>query len=160
MDILDVEILNLWKNLNKWNVKYIMVGGFATNLHGFQRTTGDLDLWIKDSVENRKQLRNALRESGLGDIDSVETMTFLHGWSAFSLDSGFEIDIMTSLKGFEQSAFDYCFEIAPIAVVYDVPIKFLHLNQLIEAKKASGRPKDLIDIQELEKIKRENLPPG
>lgn len=49
--------------------------------------------------------------------------------------------------------FDECFQLAPTALIDDVPVKFLHINQLIEAKKASGRPKDLIDIAELEKIR-------
>jgi hypothetical protein len=48
MDILDNELLNFWKSLNEFDVKYIMIGGFAVNLHGFSRTTGDLDMWLKD----------------------------------------------------------------------------------------------------------------
>ncbi len=39
MEILDHDLLNLWEKLNEFKVKYIMVGGFATNLHGFSRTT-------------------------------------------------------------------------------------------------------------------------
>ena len=54
MDILDEEILSLWSLLNKNNVAYIMVGGFATTLHGFNRNTADIDLWIKDTKNNRQ----------------------------------------------------------------------------------------------------------
>jgi hypothetical protein len=39
-----------------------MVGGVATNLHGFQRTTDDIDVWIEDTVDNRNRLRVAMRE--------------------------------------------------------------------------------------------------
>lgn len=156
MDVLDEEILKLWKLLLKYNVQYIMVGGFATNLHGFQRTTADLDLWIKDTLENRIKLRAVLKELEIGDFATIETVKLLPGWSTICLNSGFEIDIMTSLKGFEQESFDECYRIAPTAVVFTIPVKFLHLNQLIEAKKASARPKDLIDIIELEKIRNEN----
>ena len=155
MDILDEEILNLWNLLHKHHVQYIMVGGFATNLHGFQRTTGDLDIWIKDTLENRKKLRNTLNELGIGDLSSIETTQFLTGWSSINLNSGFELDVMTSLKGFEQSTFDECLKIAPTAYIFDIPVKFLHLNQLIEAKKASARPKDLLDVMELEKLKKD-----
>lgn len=153
MDILDEELLDLWRLLHLHNVQYIMVGGFATNLHGFQRITADLDLWIKDTAENRKQFRNVLKELNIGDFESIETMQFLPGWSSIMINSGFELDIMTSLKGFEQNTFDDCYKMAPIAHIENIPVKFLHINHLIEAKKASARNKDLIDIAELEKIK-------
>lgn len=153
MDILDEEILTLWKLLHENEVKYIMVGGFATNLHGFQRTTGDIDLWIKDTRVNRKKFRNVLKQLGMGDFDSIETTDLIPGWSTLNLNSGFELDVMTSLKGFAQENFDACFLVAPTAVIHNIPVKFLHLNQLIESKKKSGRPKDLIDIIELEKLR-------
>lgn len=54
MDVLDEELLNFWKTMDTWKVQYIMVGGFATNLHGFSRMTADLDIWIKDTPDNRK----------------------------------------------------------------------------------------------------------
>lgn len=49
MDIFDEEILKFWKALADNRVKYIMIGGYATNIHGFQRYTGDMDIWIEDS---------------------------------------------------------------------------------------------------------------
>ena len=153
MDILDEEVLRLWQCLDENEVKYIMIGGFATNLHGFQRTTGDLDLWIKDSLENRKKLRECFKKIGLGDFESIETIELIPGWTTLHFDSGFELDIMTSIKGFNQAKFDECYNIAPTAIIHNIPVKFLHLNQLIEAKKASGRPKDLLDVIELEKIR-------
>ena len=60
MDVLDDELLQFWKGLNNNNVRYIMVGGFATRFHGFDRSTDDLDLWLEDTVENRRRLRAAL----------------------------------------------------------------------------------------------------
>lgn len=152
MDILDDEILKLWKKLYQHNVQYIMIGGFATNLHGYSRTTADLDIWIKDTLENRQQLRKTLADLGLGDFSAIETMDFIPGWSSISLSSGFELDIMTEIRGFPQNEFDDCYKISPTAILYDIPVKFLHLNKLIEAKKAAGREKDILDISELKRI--------
>lgn len=152
MDILDEEIINLWKSLDKHGVLYIMIGGFATNLHGFQRTTGDIDLWIKDTKENKKKLGIVLRELEVADYPNIENMDFAPGWSAIHLDSGFELDIMTFIKGFDKNTFDECYKLSPTAIIQDTPVRFLHINQLIEAKKASGRLKDLLDVEELEKI--------
>src|SRR4051794_29257924 len=117
MDILDEEILKLWRLLYQRNVKYIMVGGFATNLHGFARTTADLDLWIEDTIENRKNLGRVLLELDLGNFDSIETMHFLPGGSAIPMSSGFELDIMTQLKSLKEQNFHESYDKAPIAVI-------------------------------------------
>ena len=44
-----------------------MVGGFATNIHGYQRYTGDMDIWIEDTIGNRNNLRAAFKEADMGD---------------------------------------------------------------------------------------------
>jgi len=72
VDIFDEGILNFWKALEEFNVKYIMVGGYATNLHGFQRFTGDLDIWLKDDIENRKALRKAFLKCDMGDYPMID----------------------------------------------------------------------------------------
>ena len=61
MDIFDEELLNFWRTLNRFNVNYIMVGGVATNLNGYQRSTLDIDVWIEDTKENRLKFRGAFR---------------------------------------------------------------------------------------------------
>lgn len=154
MDMLDEGILNLWRNMYAFDVTYIMVGGFATNLHGFSRTTADCDIWIKDTPVNRKNLRYALEKNEGLDFNAVERMEFVPGWSSIQLQSGLSLDIMTYLKGFPQESFDACYDKASEASLYNLTIRFLHINHLIEAKKQAGRPKDLIDIIELEKIQK------
>jgi hypothetical protein len=151
MDIYDDEIMLMWRTLAKHQVRYIMIGGFAVNYHGFSRTTGDLDLWIEDTIENRKRLGAAFEEVFSGDFSSFETMQFIPGWTSFRFDSGFEIDIMTEVKGLGQENFNECFELAPVTEVMSVPVRFLHYNHLMRAKQAAGRPRDLWDIEELKK---------
>lgn len=60
--MLDDELLRFWEALNENNVRYIMVGGFATRFHGFNRSTDDLDMWLEDTLENRKNLRRAFNQ--------------------------------------------------------------------------------------------------
>ena len=153
MDILDEDILSMWFYLDKHNVKFIMIGGFATNLHGFQRFTGDCDIWLKDTLENRKNLRAALHEYGLSDMESLETLDFVPGWSSIMLIDGYELDILTEVKGLENIPFDECFDLASIAELNGTKVPFLHINHLIRSKQATARPKDLLDIIELEKIR-------
>lgn len=57
MDVFNGELLRFWTAMKNNNVLYIMVGGIATHLHGFQRTTEDIDVWIKDTLDNRINMR-------------------------------------------------------------------------------------------------------
>jgi hypothetical protein len=91
----------------------------------------------------------------MGDYESIETMQFIPGWVEFPLANGFNLDIQTSLKGVENS-FEECLQIAPRFTIDDVTIHFLHINQLIANKKAVMRPKDKMDVVELERIKKLN----
>lgn len=154
MDIFDEEVLRLWKCFSANKLEYIMVGGFATNLHGYSRTTADMDIWIKDSSDNREKLNKSLLDFGYGEIPNIEKLEFIPGWTSLRLTSGLELDIMTYLKGFPQERFEECMQYASTASLFGIEIFFLHLNHLIEAKKATARNKDLIDIDELEKIKK------
>jgi hypothetical protein len=155
MDILDEEILELWRLLNENKVDYIMVGGFATTLHGFSRNTADIDIWIRDTLENRQALRKTLKDLEIGDFQSIESTQFIPGFTSIILNSGIELDIMTSLIAFDQIQFEECFKLSPIADIEGIPVRFLHINQLIESKRAAGRAKDLIDIEELERIRKD-----
>jgi len=154
MDMLDDELLRFWKALNNNNVRYIMVGGFATRFHGFNRITDDLDMWLEDTVENRKNLRKSFQVLGYGDFSSLETMQFVPGWTNFYLGGGIELDIMTNMKGLEGIAFSECLNKASIADLEGVKVPFLHINHLIENKRIVNRPKDQIDVIELEKIRK------
>jgi hypothetical protein len=131
-----------------------MVGGFATRFHGFNRNTDDLDIWLEDTLQNRKNLRKSFNELRYGDFPSFETMEFVPGWTSFYVGNMITLDIMTNMKGLEGYTFNECMDIASVADLDGVLIPFLHINQLILNKKAVDRPKDKIDVLELEKIKK------
>ena len=152
MDFLDEDLIHFWTILNKYSVQYIMVGGFAVNLYGYTRATNDIDLLIKDDIVNRQKLAGAFSELGFGNI-SFETLQFVPGWTNFYIGAGIQLDIMTSLKGVDLS-FDECLQMAPVAEIEGVMVPFLHINHLIQNKKVVNRPKDQIDVMELEKIKK------
>jgi hypothetical protein len=152
VDIFDEEIIKFWKSLQDNNVQYIMVGGYATNLHGYQRFTGDLDIWIKDTLENRQLLRKAFKDCDMGDYPMIEYMQFLPGWTDFHLNNGLRLDILIEMKGLEGYTFDECLEMASVANIENVNVPFLHINQLIENKKIVNRPKDQIDVLALQQI--------
>jgi hypothetical protein len=77
-------------------------------MNGFIRATKDSDLWLKDSLESRKNFRKAYAELGYGDFASLETMEFARGRTQFYIANGIILDIMTSMKGLENKSFDEC----------------------------------------------------
>jgi hypothetical protein len=83
----------------------------------------------------------------------LETIQFVLGLTDFRLNNGLHLDILTQMKGLEGFTFEECMSIATIATIENIDVPFLHLNQLIANKKAVNRPKDQIDVKELEKIK-------
>lgn len=154
MDMLNEGLLNFWKTLNNYNVIYLMVGGFAVRFNGYNRATDDVDLWLNDTPENRKNFRKAYAEAGYGDFASFETMQFVPGWTQFYVADGVILDIMTSMKGLEDVTFEDCYNQARVADLDGIKVPFLHINHLLANKKAVARPKDQLDVIELEKIKK------
>ena len=67
---------------------------------------------------------------------------------------GFKLDVMVNVKGLDDIGFNECFNYAIIAEIEEVPVRFLHYNHLIACKKAAGRPRNLLDIEELEKVQK------
>jgi hypothetical protein len=147
------EILNIWKVFNEKNVRYLTIGGLAVNIYGYTRNTGDIDILIEDTLENKKNLRLAFASIGIGDFPQIETMQFVAGFTDFTISYDLRLDVMTSVKGLENENFENLFQNATIVILQEVPVYFLDYDNLIKTKKACNRLKDQLDIEELEKLK-------
>jgi hypothetical protein len=79
-------------------------------------------------------------------------MQFVPGWVNFQIGNGIVLDVLIEIKGLESYSFDECFVFAYKANFDEFIVPFLHINHLIENKKAVNRPKDQLDVIELEKI--------
>lgn len=150
------QIIDVWKFLSENNVSYLTVGGFAVNIYGYGRNTGDIDILIEDTISNRQNLRNAIKQMGLGDFESIKTMQFIPGCTDFTLNINFKLDIMTSLKGLENQNFTALLEKANCIDIDGIPVFFIDYDSLIVSKKAVNRLKDQLDIEELEKVNNKN----
>jgi len=134
--------------LNNNNVEYLIVGGYAVILHGYRRPTGDMDIWVNQTKENYSRIVRAFNEFGLSIFDMTE-QNFLNSEIADVFSFGrppVSIEILTQLKGVK---FEDAFAIAQSFNEEDLFIRFIHINNLIQAKKAAGRYKDLDDIEKL-----------
>jgi len=79
-------------------------------------------------------------------------MQFIPGWTDFSLNYGLRLDIMTTVKGLEDKSFSSLLEDATIVKIGETPVYFIDYDNLIIAKKAANRPKDILDIEELNRL--------
>ncbi|SER79139.1 hypothetical protein [Pedobacter rhizosphaerae] len=73
------EMLLLLNTFQQFEVHYLIVGGFAVNRYGYNRTTGDLDIYLKDTQENRQNLISAIEEMGYGRYDMLLTIPIIAG---------------------------------------------------------------------------------
>ena len=138
--------------LHKWNVQYMLVGGVAVITYGYVRTTQDLDLLIYPSEENAEKMMNAMRDFGFGDA-GIPIEYFQRENAAVHI--GVEpnrIDFLTSLYGVSN---DVIFSNMQTVEYCNMTINIISKSDLIAAKKAAGRIKDLADVEELLKIEDE-----
>jgi hypothetical protein len=156
VDILGEEFLALINTFERNQLKYIIVGGFATYYHGYQRTTGDIDFWLKDDLENRAKLVESLDQMLYGRMEELLSVPFIAGYCEVMLDNGVYADFMNSILGFEQEDFDDSYHKATVTEINGISIRFLHMNDLIKSKESSSRPKDIDDAEQLKKIKDSN----
>jgi hypothetical protein len=134
--------------LNINGVRYILVGGYSVILHGHSRTTGDMDIWVDRTLENYKKIKSAFLQFGMPVFDMTQER-FLNDSLVDVFTFGrppVAIDIMISVLGLD---FNECFEKAIYFEDDNLQIRTIHINDLIDAKKASGRPKDLDDLENL-----------
>jgi hypothetical protein len=148
------EILLLLQTFYRYGVKYLLVGGFAVNRYGYKRTTGDIDIYLQDSKENRANLILALAEMGYGQFDMLMEVPIIAGYCEIMLDNGLYADLMTNIPGLQQSEFDEYYNKATIDQLGDYEIRFLHYQHLIQNKEATHRSKDLLDVEELKRIRK------
>jgi hypothetical protein len=148
-NILNDDFEEFIQCFNKAKVEYIVVGGYATIIHGYNRTTGDLDIWVHQSEENYRRIVKAFELFSMPLFDMTEEK-FMNNQEIDVFTFGRPpvcIDIMTKVKGLD---FDDVFLNAESREIEEELIaKVIHLNDLIKAKKASNRPKDQDDIEHL-----------
>lgn len=144
--MLNKDFKEFIKLLNKEKVEYLLVGGYAVILHGHVRFTGDIDFWINPTLENATRMVKVLKEFGFGKLD-VGVKDFTR--ENFVIQLGIHpnrIDVLTSLEGV---TFNKCYKNAEVFNIDNLSIKTISKKYLKINKRATGRHKDLDDLQNL-----------
>lgn len=155
MNILIEEHHFILKCLNKANVNYMLIGGYAVIYYGYERVTGDMDIWIELTNSNKKRLINALEYFGIIDehLQQLSLLDFTIPQEVIHIgQKPKRIDFLTKVS---RVNFEDAYKMANNFTINDLTVPIIHYNQLIISKTNTGRTKDLADIEELEKIKHQ-----
>jgi hypothetical protein len=132
--------------LNAKGVDYLVVGGYALAAHGHPRYTGDIDFWVRATPDNITRLLRSLDDFGFGSLGLTA--------SDFSTDTVVQlgqpprrIDLLTAIDGV---SFEDCFARREQVELAGVPLNIIGLADFKTNKRATGRLKDLADLESLD----------
>ena len=149
---MDFELPNDFKEflklLRAHDVKYLLIGGYAVALHGYVRSTNDIDFWVAMTQDNAERVVKLLREFGF-EVPELSSDLFLKRDQIVRM--GIEpvrIEVTTTISGVE---FEDCYPGRVETTLNDLPVTVINLRDLRINKEASGRLKDLADLENLPK---------
>ena len=137
------EFLSL---LNKHEVRYLLIGGYAVGIHGHVRATNDIDVWIDATKANARRTETAIREFGF-DVPELtaDRLIIPRKITRMGLPP-MRIEVLNTVSGI---AFAEAYPNRKLAQVGRLRIPVIGLEDLIKNKLAAGRAKDLADAEEL-----------
>ncbi len=130
--------------LDAHSARYLLIGGYAVNAFGYVRNTVDMDLWIASNADNQQKVLQAIRDFAfpaapddlLGEDDAMVRMGL----------PPLRIEVLKKISGVE---FEDCWPRRVVIEDDDLRIPTISLEDLKRNKLASGRKKDLLDLDEL-----------
>lgn len=148
-DALNADFRDLLDCLCSEGADFLIVGAYAVAFHGTPRATGDLDVFVRPTVDNAARVWRALarfgaslRERGVAESDFADPgMIYQIGLPPR------RIDILTEISGV---SFDEAWTSRVATTVDGFAVAFIGRDALIKNKRASGRAKDLLDVRLLQ----------
>jgi len=128
---------NIKNIFNKYNIEYMLLGGGAAILQGFNYTTEDVDIYPEKSKSNCEKIVLALQELGF-ELNDKQTKEVLQGKDFVQFDDPFEVDFVFSPDGFNSYKEAKKYK----KYIEDYPV--LSIDGIILSKKAANRKKDLL----------------
>ena len=147
---LEKDIIDFLGLCNKHEIKYLVISGYAVSIHGYPRSTKDIDVCIEMSHMNASNMVQVIKDFGFGSLNLTKD-DFLK--KHFITQLGFpplRIDILNDLDGV---SFEEAWKNKKIVKIENVPVNFIGYNELLIVKEKAGRPQDIAD---LDKLKRRN----
>ena len=132
--------------------EYLIVGAYALAGYGLARATGDIDILVKPDLGNSKKVYKALQVFG-APLTEIQPDTFSQPDIIFQMGvPPRRIDVITSITGV---SFEDAWAHRVTRRIEDLDLPVLSIDDLILNKTATGRPKDLVDVEWLKKRKNQ-----
>lgn len=129
------------------DVRFLVVGAYALAVHGRPRATGDLDLWVEPSPENARRVMRALAAFG-APLTQVSEQDFMTPGVVYQIGiAPGRVDILTELSGL---TFAEAWAGRVRRPFGGVEVDVIGRDAFVKNKRATGRPRDLADIHDLE----------
>lgn len=147
---MEIELPNDFKEflklLNSYQVEYLLIGGFAVGYHGYPRATNDMDVWVAVNQANADRLVAALNEFGFAG-SGISADLFLEDKKVIRMGHPpMRIEVLTGISGVDFAA---CYVQRIVGEIDGIPVNIINLGDLKHNKRASGRYKDLDDLEHL-----------
>jgi hypothetical protein len=144
---LPFDLIELLKEFDAAKVRYLVIGGHALGYHAVPRFTKDVDFWIGSNPEDLIRIETALRAFAAPEttIEAIRTLSGLD--VAWMGNPPLRFDFMKEVPG---GQFESSYSKRVTSRWQGVPVTIVALSDLIEIKRASGRPQDLVDVATLE----------
>jgi hypothetical protein len=144
--LLPPDFKEFLKLLKEYDVRYLLIGGYAVGYHGYPRATEDLDIWVAVHPDNAQKLVSVLKIFGFDDPILTPEL-FLQKPKIIRMGyPPMRLEITTSISGVE---FEECYESRITDKLDGVDVNLIDLKNLRKNKKASGRAKDIADLDNL-----------
>ncbi|MDX2030006.1 MAG: DUF6036 family nucleotidyltransferase [Blastocatellia bacterium] len=140
------DLLDILRVFNLYKVEYLIIGGYAVAFHAEPRFTKDLDILVRANASNARRVFQALRAFG-APLTGLSEKDFEEEGHFYQLGAPpLRVDILMSIDG---ATFSDAWDRRIEARIDDAQAFFISREDLISAKKAAGRPQDLLDVQSL-----------
>jgi hypothetical protein len=145
--LLPADFKDFLKLLNSKQVEYLLIGGYAVGYYGYSRATADIDIWIAINPTNAERVAQAISEFFGYPVEGATSELFLQENKVARMGvPPFRIEVLTSISGV---SFEECYADRTVDILDDVQVNLISLKHLKLNKQASGRLKDLNDLEHL-----------
>ncbi len=150
---LPLDLIELLREFDEAKARYLVIGGHALGFHATPRFTKDVDFWIASDPEDLARLEQALRRFAAPEA-TIRAVKELSGLDvAWMGNPPLRFDFMKQVPG---GNFESAYARREATSWEGVPVSIVSLDDLIQLKRASGRPQDLLDAEALEDTRRRN----
>lgn len=134
------------KLLTAEEVEFVIVGGYAVAFHGYIRATNDIDFFFGITPENIRKICDALEHFGI-PVPEANIQNFSEPGAIIRIGTPpVQIEMINNISGL---SFEEVWSRRVESVYGETSVGYISLADLLKNKKASGRPKDLADVDEL-----------